>query len=106
MVRVPTVVDLFSTASNEAPQYSVSNPSVTSPFDESVETSLQYLHFSRSSQEVAAQAIKTNAAANRIFLFIKVLFQFKIIKLLINRAESLKKGCIYSDLLITDASIQ
>jgi hypothetical protein len=63
-----------------APQYSVSfGSSMTSPVDESVETSLHFLHCIRSSHDDAAHARKMNKAAKRIFLFILVLFRSKII---------------------------
>lgn len=78
VVRVPVVTGFFvSTAINAAPQYSVSNPSVTSPFEESMVTILQVLQSLRASQDVAAQATKTNAAVKINFLFIFPEFQFK-----------------------------
>lgn len=78
VVRVPVVTGfLASIAINAAPQYSVSNPSVISPFEESVVTILQVLQSLRASQDVAAHATKTNAAAKINFLFIFPEFQSK-----------------------------
>ncbi len=59
---VPTVFGpVASIVNRDTPQYSVSKPFNTSPFEESVETVLQNLQLSPS-QEEAAQLRKKNAA--------------------------------------------
>ena len=73
--RVPVITGaLASMAIKAAPQYSVSNPSVTSPVEVSVVTSLQNLQSLRASHEVAAHATNKKAAPNNNFLFILNMF--------------------------------
>jgi hypothetical protein len=104
-VRVPVVTGaLASIAINAAPQYSVSNPSVTSPFDESVVTSLQTLQSLRASQDVAAHATSINDAANKSFLFIFNEFQFKDSKSLSFTDDFNRKKVIFEKIGSFDAS--
>lgn len=92
MVRVPDVTGFFvSIAIKAAPQYSVSNPSILSLFEESSVTILQILQSLRASQDVAAQVTKINEAANKSLLFIILIYQFKDSKTLTS------KGCFHSE---------
>jgi hypothetical protein len=82
-VRVPVVMGtLASIAISAAPQYSVSVPLVTSPVDESVDTSLQNLQSLKAVQDVKAHAINKNDAPNSSFLFITLILRFKDTKTL------------------------
>jgi hypothetical protein len=83
VVKVPVVTGDFAwIAINCAPQYSVSLPSVTCPFEESVDSSLQNLQSLKAVQDVKAQAINRNVAPNSSFLFIRIVLRFKDTKTL------------------------
>jgi hypothetical protein len=86
-----TTGPLDSIAISCAPQYSVSYPSVTCPVEVSVVTNLQILQSFRASHEVAAQAKNTKEAANKTFLFILNVFQFKDNKTIPTNSLILKK---------------